>query len=477
MKTILLSRRQNHGSVILMCLCIAAVLGVLLASALVYTHVQNVSVNRSQNWNAAIVLSEAGVEEALSHLNRGAPFFDPANATNNLTSNGWTDQGNGVYSAPRRYFNDINTTLSSTAGGIGASDYYDVSIRFTGAKPMIYATGYVHIPLIASAGSSPLFANALQVNPTYYQSRNVRVDTKIDALFSVAMAAIYQIDLKGKNITTDSFDSADPNYSDNGMYPMNDITKTKDNGDVVTDGVIIDTLSVGNAKIKGRIKTGPGGTATIGPNGSVGTRAWVEGGNTGIQDGHYANDMNVAFPVPTVPSGTYYFPPSGNIGGTNYNAILGSGNYYLNSMGNSTYRVIVTGEAKLWVLGNINYTGNDILIIAPGGSLKLYMSGSSAKIGGNGIVNQTGNAANFIYYGTSGNTTLEFNGNANFTGAIYAPNADFTLGGGGSDTYDFVGASVSKNIKMNGHFRFHYDENLARVAGSRGFIPTNWAEN
>jgi hypothetical protein len=29
---------------------------------------------------------------------------------------------------------------------------------------------------------------------------------------------------------------------------------------------------------------------------------------------------------------------------------------------------------------------------------------------------------------------------------------------------------------MNGHFRFHYDENLARVGPSRGYIPVNWKE-
>ena len=48
--------------------------------------------------------------------------------------------------------------------------------------------------------------------------------------------------------------------------------------------------------------------------------------------------------------------------------------------------------------------------------------------------------------------------------------------GGGSDTYDFVGASITKSVKMNGKFNFHYDENLRRIGLGRGYIPTNWEE-
>ena len=71
---------------------------------------------------------------------------------------------------------------------------------------------------------------------------------------------------------------------------------------------------------------------------------------------------------------------------------------------------------------------------------------------------------------------MSFRGNAAFTGAIYAPQAAFSLGGGGNDAYDFVGASVTKTVKMNGHFNFHYDENLRRIGPSRGFLPTRWME-
>ena len=50
------------------------------------------------------------------------------------------------------------------------------------------------------------------------------------------------------------------------------------------------------------------------------------------------------------------------------------------------------------------------------------------------------------------------------------------LGGGGTSSYDFIGASVSRTVTMNGHFKFHYDENLRRIGMGRGFVPTNWKE-
>jgi len=40
------------------------------------------------------------------------------------------------------------------------------------------------------------------------------------------------------------------------------------------------------------------------------------------------------------------------------------------------------------------------------------------------------------------------------------PGAYFKLGGGGNNTYDFVGAAVVGSMKLNGYFHFHYDESV-----------------
>src|SRR5882672_783086 len=57
---------------------------------------------------------------------------------------------------------------------------------------------------------------------------------------------------------------------------------------------------------------------------------------------------------------------------------------------------------------------------------------------------------------------LSLSGNGQFTGAIYAPNADLSLGGGGNEVWDFVGSSVTRSVTLNGHYNFHYDEQLEK---------------
>ena len=136
--------------------------------------------------------------------------------------------------------------------------------------------------------------------------------------------------------------------------------------------------------------------------------------------------------------------------------------------------MLVTGNATLWVTGDVNIGTGDYIQIAPGASLKLYVSGASAVIGGQGIVNSDGYAKGFQYYGLPTNTSIDYKGNSSFTGTINAPEADLKLGGGGTTDYDFVGSAVVKTFTMNGHFHVHYDEALR--AAANGFVVSSWNE-
>jgi hypothetical protein len=80
------------------------------------------------------------------------------------------------------------------------------------------------------------------------------------------------------------------------------------------------------------------------------------------------------------------------------------------------------------------------------------------------VENQNLNAAAFVYYGLPVNTNVTVQGDGLFTGAIYAPAAKVTFGGGGNDELDFIGAVVGRNIKVNGRMNVRYDEALA-IAG------------
>ena len=98
MKTPLLPRQRQAGSVLLICLLTAAILGVTLASYLTLTQTQHVSVMRSQTWNASLTLTEAGVEDALAMINLNNGDFETLPLwTNSVTQNNWTDLGGGAY--------------------------------------------------------------------------------------------------------------------------------------------------------------------------------------------------------------------------------------------------------------------------------------------------------------------------------------------------------------------------------------------
>ncbi len=414
-------------------LVVALLIGIGLASYLMLVRSQHVSTVRAQSWNAALAMAEAGIEEGLAQLNPSILV-----GTNvNRAGNGWSAV-NGVYVSPRRTMTD---------------GYYDVMITAE-PLPYIYATGYVRVPTF----SEPIM-------------RVVRVKTRLGGLFMNAMAARVNVDFRGFGVETDSFDSEDPTASTGGMY---DPAKRRANGDVASmEGL----LNVGNAKVMGSIRNGAEADYAVNANGSVGDLGWVQSGTKGIQPGHYVNDFNMDFPEVPPPYSTGLAPESKIVGtpGTNYYWVLGSGNYMVNNQVRMKTgdQVLVTGRARLYVTGDFLMQGSSQLIIAPGGTLELYVAGSSTVITS---VNNAGSCADFRYYGLPSNIALALTGNDAFLGTIYAPNAFFSLGGGGGDPIDYQGACVVNTIKMNGHFKFHFDENLRRKGPVSGYQVVNWVE-
>ena len=429
------SRSRIQGSALIVTLwVIVIVLFVILPSILLITASQNLSVARSQSWNAAIAMAEAGVEEVLAHLN---PAAFRTNAPRE--ANGWTFS-DGFYRTARR-------TLK---GG-----YYD-AVFTDDSLPVIYSTGYVTVPL----SSVPV-------------ARVIKVTTTNSSAFMTSMAAQTTIDFKGFNVETDSYDSTDPLKSTNGKY---DPLKAGDHGDVATNSGITNYLNAGNGKIKGKLRTGPFGYPKLGPNGSVGSAAWVDGGSTGIEPGWFKDDMNLEFLDVLAPYSSGTTPVGGNVNGTNYTYVLGNDNYILNTLNLKnldTMTVQAGATATLYVTGNVLMQGGSSIYIAPGATLKIYVGGSDATFT---KVNTTGAAISFQYYGLPTNTSLTWNGNAEYLGTIYAPSTAFKIGGGGNDVYDFQGSCMVYSIFMNGHFRFHFDESLLKAPISLGLVASSWNE-
>jgi len=423
----------QRGNALLAGLIIASILGATLASYLVLVSNQNASITRAQSWNLAIPVAEAGIDEALAHLNYNT----------NRNSSGW---------APSSPFDYLKTNAFSD----GSSNYYVVGISNL-AAPVIVARGFV--PAINSAG---------------FISRTLRVTTKKNGVLQMAMLAKGSIDLNGNSVGTDSYDSTDPNYSDNGAYPINHPAKKKDQGDIGTNAGLINSLDLGNANIFGRVATGPDGGLNLN-NGLVGSAqfqtnatyraAHQDPAHPNVEAGYFTDDMNVDIPdvhlPPDWPSTVASMPVGGTVDGVPYDYVLYSGNYQLTSFSG---KLLVLGNATLLVTSSFSMSGSsDVIMVTNNASLKLYVAAATAKIAGQATVNGTGSPTNLFYYGLPTNTSIDFTGNGTFTGVIYAPSAALSLKGGGNSDQDFSGASVTKTVTMNGHFKFHYDESLGRI--------------
>ena len=404
-------------------LFMASLFGLFLFSYLYLVRNQNSTVMRSQSWNAAFGMAEAGVEEALAQLNPGAPL-----PTIDRTANGWGAASGGLYGPMSR---DLS---------VGS---YKV-VYTTETLPTIYCTGYVRIPSLSAT-----------------LMRTVRVNTTNVPLFTVAMAARGNINMSGNGVATDSYNSSLASLSTGGQY---DSSKTSTNGDVASLSGIVD---VGNANINGTVYLGPTATDQIKNNGTV--------------TGGTENDFNFNFPDVVLPQTIWQpaVPVPRVIDGVLYNYVFdgltGNGDFTIPNLTGNVY-VGTNTHVRLKLTGTASPTNVRVAGMgANAGSLLIYDDGPSFTLSGNSVVDG-GIPENLSFFGTTNNTTINLSGNATFKGTIYAPEANFSLGGGGNNTYDVMGAIVANTVTLNGHFNFHFDEALLSTGPLRGYAANSWTE-
>src|SRR5678815_1481676 len=105
-----IQRHSEEGSILAIMLIMTTLIGLMLAAYLTLVGSQNKFTQRSQVWNNAIPVCEAGVEEALTHINY--------NGTSDFGMNGWR-LVNGFYVKNRtnedaRYEMSISTEVQPT---------------------------------------------------------------------------------------------------------------------------------------------------------------------------------------------------------------------------------------------------------------------------------------------------------------------------------------------------------------------------
>ena len=409
--------RRSEASALLATVLLALVVSGALVSYLLLVQNEYRQVARSQAWNEAMMVSEAGVEEGLAFINEYEGTATPLSSwSSTAAQNGWAVNGN-VYSKS----NTVNANIG----------YYTV-----------YITNLNNAPTILSIGTANW-----NLSPKDAPVRKIFVQTKLDKLIEGSLVALSTIDLKGNGIMVDSFDSRDPLHSDwqtnftyqgsnYGYYPFLDpVGKRQADAVVATDTNII---NVGNAEIYGYVDTAPGGTVQIKNNGSVGDTSWIGPDpsnplNNGIQPGHARDDMNVAFPDASLPSATWTPVPnvSTNINGITYPyTITQSGTYELASTLTANLYVGAT-NVTLYLPGGIKLGGGSgALTIGTNADLTIYSGDSISTSGGAAINNVNQISLALSIYGlppgmdtagdtVNGCTSISVGGNGAGTGFVY----------------------------------------------------------
>jgi hypothetical protein len=466
MKTRLNSMPHQRGFTYVTVVVTMVVVGLMLAAYLKLVAVQNQLTMRSQVWNRSVPVLEAGIEEALAHLNKNASPDSSGTFNPQMTADNWIADADGGWHK-----------LGSLDG-----DFYYVKIApwpvsGTGPTnfPHLYSTGYVQqvSAFALNRVTGPFIASSLLdqlVAQGKYSRRVVEATTTNVPTFTKGLVSKKGINMNGNNVKVDSYDSQIGGRNINGRWHS---SIARDKGDVASNDTITNTINVGNANIWGRVATGPFGTISLGPNGSVGDVAWQTGGNRGIKPGWSTDDMNVEFPDVVMPSVAWSAMPAGG-GGYNY-VFNQSGDYRLPS-GTLSGKVLVTApNVRLRIDGGLSFTGQGGLTITSNANIKIYLNCASAQVTGQGVINQ-GTPAQCYIFGTSTLKDLDIGGNGEATCVVYAPYASVKLHGGGNSEEDFSGALVANNFTFTGHYNVHYDESLGRMGLWRGFVLTSWNE-
>src|SRR5688572_17526791 len=111
MKALTLENRYVQGNVLLMTIVVTGIIAFLLATYLTLVNSQNGATARSQSWNSAMPIVEAGIEEALAHLNTHGVRDE------NLACEGW-ENTNNIYYVTRNLRDAIYTvTIANYVAG------------------------------------------------------------------------------------------------------------------------------------------------------------------------------------------------------------------------------------------------------------------------------------------------------------------------------------------------------------------------
>jgi hypothetical protein len=340
----------------------------------------------------------------------------------------------------RNYQTDMKSFYAAEAGAeLAFTVIHDTLTWRAGFNDYPFADGRFDVSIIDSTSESAL-TETLLVRSTGYRAEAVsHIELKLAPRRPFKWAVLGDKWLKGCGGTsTDSYNS------DSGSYYA---TRLNAGGDIGSNGNI---KLCGTSDIYGNASTSSPGDMDI-ANGAV-----VSGDTTTVapvvkydpipqSEFDYAMANNAA---KTGMKGSYKYNPMTYTMDVQpgQTVVLNSGTYYF---------------SELKINGNIE--------LAPGASVQIYITGDISVQSGSAI-NSKGAPKDFLMFAQGG--TFKFNGLSEIHAALYAPQTDFALTGGGQ----LFGSFITKTGQDVGGSSFHYDRSLAEAAPLKGYDKVAWRE-
>ncbi len=455
---------SERGSLLIVALLFAAIIGISIASYLNVSRSSLTVANRALYSNAAMNLAENGLEEAMYSINRLV-----ANPGYSWTGDGWTAQG----------VTDMRRSWSTS----------DFDQNATGrVRVYVYNFNSVSAPRIVARASVTLGGAASADVEKWVEIRLGRASK-----FANGLVAKDSIRFSGNNASVDSWNSTHNNDGTLRGTPVPySAAVRKDNGSVGSISVAVDAVLVQNADIWGYASTGGalpsvGSQGLVGPFGTpIGTMnmsrvstdfsanfdAVVAPATTNYSLGGITNDLNIprAGDVPAA-DGFYYYEATQ----INFNNRTFAVRRRVGDTVSPKVILKLTNTATSIDIGG----GSGALNIESGSSLQIYAAGD-IKIAGNGVMNGGTTAAtanlpiNLQIWGTktTGVQDIQIAGNGVLSAIVYAPQGSVKINGNG----DVCGSIVANDITAVGNAAFHYDESLANMGAGSPFRVTRWDE-
>ena len=281
------------------------------------------------------------------------------------------------------------------------------------------------------------------------------------SVFEYGMLAKDLIDNSG-HMYMDSFNSSDPARSTNGQY---DPDKAGDNMTVATASEEDPGFKgSGNGTINGNVAVAPGGSFDLSGDFTI----------TGDQ----TYDAEAEFPDVEVPFSTSFTRSS--IESDTTISVSGSRDVSvpkINIGGEDHLTITGSGTCRIYIDEDVSVGGDSTIRLVPdpaGADLAVELyANKTVNISGGGVVNGSNRAINFSIWGTENCEDINYSGQADYVGTIYAPYAELKVSGQGGIT----GAVVAYKITYSGDGAFHFDESLLGSDDpDRAFSLVRWIE-